>query len=262
MDPLAAFRKSREQSRVDLGTKVARNRFNSGVSAPDVITKAGYFQFQPTKKKDTLPPLQGTVQPLNPQEVTEFGNMGPKHTRSNKDGTLVVNAAEYSKLEQGYKQMKKDLGKLPAENKELTAENAKLLEENKVLRSEVVDLRDKFNKMKKKRGRKGVPNRKSEQNEDVKEAITEYVKGVLFRTVKFAQTGDQLTKACKLVWNGIKDKKKLELGDDALTEDDFCKIYEPFVATCLSLRRQYVQTQTQKAAEGTINLCGFVFDFA
>ena len=88
------------------------------------------------------------------------------------------------------------------------------------------------------------------------------MKGVLFRTVKFAQTGDQLTKACKLVWNGIKDKKKLELGDNALTEDDFCEIYEPFVATCLSLRRQYVQTQTQKAAEGTINLCGFVFDFA
>ena len=189
--------------------------------------------------------------------------MGGKSTRSNKEsGTLTVKTADYNKMEQENKQMKKDLGELPAKNQRLTHENGKLLDENKVLRSELATLREKLSRMSKRRGRKGVPNRKSEQNDDVKEAITDYVKGVLFRTVKFAQSGDQLTKACKLVWEGIKDKKKLEIGDDSLTEEDFCEIYESVVGTCLSLRRQYVQTQTQKAAEGTINLCEFVVDFA
>lgn len=200
--------------------------------------------------------MQGTVLPLNHQQGTEFDNImtGSRNTRSKKDATLTVNAADYHKMEQENKQLRKEAGTLPAEKKELTEENSKLVEENKNLRVEVAHLREQINKMKKKRGRKGVACRKSEQNEDVKEAINEYVKGVLFRTVKFAQSGDQLTKASKLVWKGIKDKKKLEIGENALTEDDFCEIYDSFVATCLSLRRQYVQTQTQKAAEGTINL--------
>lgn len=261
LDPLTQLRKNREQSRLTFGSRAVANRFNSGVSAADVITKAGYFLSQPTNT-GSPPPLQGTVRPLNLQQGTEFDNMAGKGTRSNKDSTLTVNAADYKKMEQEIKQLKKDVGKMPVENKQLKEANDKLVDENTNLRVKVADLLEQINKMRKKRGRKGVVNRKSEQNEDVKEAIDEYVKSVLFRTVKFAQSGDQLTNATKLVWKGIKEKKKLEIGEDPLTEMDFCEIYESHVATCLSLRRQYVQTQTQKAAEGTINLCWLIVNFA
>ena len=146
--------------------------------------------------------------------------------------------------------MRKDIGKLPQELTQLKENYGKVVDENKNLRVTVANLQEQINKMRKKRGRKGTVNRKSEQSEDVKDAIDEYVKGVLFRTVKFAQSheSDQLMNATKLVWHGIKDKKKLEVGDSPLTDDDFCEIYESHVGTALSLRRQYVQTQTQKAA--------------
>lgn len=179
--------------------------------------------------------------------------MGGSKTRGGKDTTLTVNANDYKKMESENKQLKKDIGKLPQELAQLKENYGKVADENKNLRVTVANLQEQLNKMRKKRGRKGAVNRKSEQSEDVKDAIDEYVKGVLFRTVKFAQSGNQLTSATKLVWHGIKDKKKLEVGDSPLTDEDFCEIYESHVGTALSLRRQYVQTQTQKAAEGTNN---------
>jgi len=93
------------------------------------------------------------------------------------------------------------------------------------------------------RGKKGKQSRKAEQKQDVKGAIKDYVKTILFRTIKFAGPGDELNLATKKVWAGIKDKKRLDKGPNKLAEKDFVEIYESAVSGALSDQRQYVQTR-------------------
>ena len=93
------------------------------------------------------------------------------------------------------------------------------------------------------KGKKGKQSRKVEQKQDVKAAVKDYVKTILFRTHKFAGPGDELNLATKKVWAGIKDKKRLDKGPNKLAEKDFVEIYESAVSGALSDQRQYVQTR-------------------
>lgn len=107
---------------------------------------------------------------------------------------------------------------------------------------------------KRKKGKKGN-DRKDEQKDDVKDAITTFVKDVLFRNVKFAKPGKTLTHACGLVWDGVKEKLKLEEGSSPLKSEDFAEIYDSHVLSCLSNARNYVATRSKIAADGKKNLC-------
>ena len=98
--------------------------------------------------------------------------------------------------------------------------------------------------------RKAKKNRKAEQKQDVKTAVRDFVKGNLFRTIKFAASGDELTSATKKVWAGIKGKNRLEKGPNKLTEEEFVEIYDSFVSAILSEQRQYVQTRTSQCVKG------------
>lgn len=115
----------------------------------------------------------------------------------------------------------------------------------------VQNLRKKVAELEKKRGKRKSTCRKDEQKDDVKEGIKNYVKDVLFRTVKFAQPGKELKSATLSVWNGIKSTMKLDEGAHPLTSSDFVEIYDSEVATQLSARRQYVQSRMQEACAGT-----------
>ena len=80
----------------------------------------------------------------------------------------------------------------------------------------------------------------------MKTAIKDFVKGNLFRTIKFAAPGDELTSATNKVWAGIKDKKRLDKGPNKLTQNDFVEICDSVVSGALSDQRQCVQTRTSQ----------------
>ena len=106
--------------------------------------------------------------------------------------------------------------------------------------------------LKAKRGGRRKNNRKEEQSTDVKAFIKEFVNDVVFRTVKFA--GDALPEVCTMIWDGIKDKNKLDEGPNALDLDEFTDIYDSWVLHCLSKRRQYCTVRAGTAAFGK-NMC-------
>ena len=95
------------------------------------------------------------------------------------------------------------------------------------------------------KGRK-TKSTKHEQAKDVTLAIDAYVKDTLSRTVKFAQPGNELNRATKMVFDGI--KVDLRLGDEEAPE--FVRIYASHVSTALSTRRQYAQSWGQASAKG------------
>ena len=114
----------------------------------------------------------------------------------------------------------------------------------------IKELKEKIELLESIRGKKGKKGRKEEQRKDICTSINDYVKFVVFRTTKFAAPGEELTLATQKVWEGIKDKKRLEKGQHKLTKDDFIEIYDSAVSAALSDQRQYVQTRTSNCTRG------------
>ena len=121
--------------------------------------------------------------------------------------------------------------------------------------TELEALEKEYEKLKKQKAKgrksKSSVSREDEANDDVKAAIKTFVRDVMFRTVKFAVPGDSLNAASTQVWNGIKDKLKLDKGPNAITLEDFAEIYGGSILKELSARRQYSQTRCKLAADGT-----------
>ena len=90
---------------------------------------------------------------------------------------------------------------------------------------------------------------KLEQMDDVKREITFQMKDT-FRSIKFAQAGQELVTATERVWKGVKARLKLDQPPHSLVSEEFLRIYAPVVQTELSLCRQYVQSRSQEAAHG------------
>ena len=88
-------------------------------------------------------------------------------------------------------------------------------------------------------------NRKGEIRDDLKPPIQRNVREALFRTRKFVSEGQPIMDATAVVYRNLKGKLKLDM-----SEEDFCAIYHPYVQSCLSDRRQYVQTRCEIAAKG------------
>ena len=140
-----------------------------------------------------------------------------------------------------------------------------MTKEKKVLEKDIKDkdalityLQTKVTNLEKKRKCK-AGSRKHEANTDVIAAIDTYVKGILFRTVKFAQVGRELQSVTKVAWDGIKGKKKLELGANPMTLTHFAEIYDSSILKSLSDRCQYIQTRCQDASKGTFWALLFTF---
>ena len=131
--------------------------------------------------------------------------------------------------------------------------NKKLGKEVTTLTEHVSDRDDIIAELKKgSKSRKSATtnNRKDEQKDDVVAEIFTFVKEVLFRNTKFARPGPELKRATKGVWEGIKEKLKLEEGADPLDLANFTEIYDSCVLSALSGRRQYTQTRCLEACKG------------
>jgi hypothetical protein len=127
----------------------------------------------------------------------------------------------------------------------VTENKNRLVTQNKVLRMEVVELQ---NQIKANRDKNGGKSTKDERSTDITKEISTFVKETLFRTIKFAQPGKEMTTATLRVWNGIKERLNLEEPPKSLDFGEFYRIYFPVVQTELSLARQYVQSRSQGAA--------------
>lgn len=85
---------------------------------------------------------------------------------------------------------------------------------------------------------------------DALEKLNSFVKGYLFRIMKFAR--DKQLKACtKEVYHAIQPQVWAdESSDNYVSEEEFVEIYEPHVSSALSNCRQYKQSMLFKAVEG------------
>ena len=181
-------------------------------------------------------PSTAQLPPLNQQIHTE--NMSPAPSK------LVQKPKSSRQLEMQITALKKD-GKSKDKRIEELNQQITTLTENGEEREERIE--ELLNAIRSKKGKKS---RKGEQKGDVKTSIKDFVKAILFRTIKFAAPGEELTLATKKVWAGIKDKKRLDKGPDKLTEKDFIEIYDSVVSAALSDQRQYVQTRTSACIKG------------
>lgn len=151
---------------------------------------------------------------------------------STKNGAVIYTNSDYKKI-------KSLLVKLSAAEKEWKKEKENLVDKTSELESLNRNLQAKIQEK-----RKYIStSRKGEQKEDVKTIIQVQVRTSLFRVRKFANDGPEAMAATGLVYDNIKDDLRL-----TVERDDFCEIYHPYVQTCLSDRRQYVQTRTGEAA--------------
>ena len=128
---------------------------------------------------------------------------------------------------------------------QVTDHKNRLVSQNKDCRLEVVELQ---NQIKANRDKNGGKSTKDERSTDITKEISTFVKDTLFRTIKFAQPGQEMTTATQGMWNGIKGRLKLEEPPKSLNFGEFNRIYHPVVQTELSLARQYVQSRSQDAA--------------
>lgn len=151
---------------------------------------------------------------------------------STKNGAVIYTNSDYKKI-------KSLLIKLSAAEKEWKKEKENLVDKTSELESLNRNLQAKIQEK-----RKYIStSRKGEQKDDVKTIIQVQVRTSLFRVRKFANDGPEAMAATGLVYDNIKDDLRL-----TVERDDFCEIYHPYVQTCLSDRRQYVQTRTGEAA--------------
>ena len=124
----------------------------------------------------------------------------------------------------------------------------KLDDDFKDLEAEFLELQQDYDDLKSRSAKKGTGRKKSEAKKDIIDAIHHHVREITFRTVKFAQPGNEITTVTKRVWHEIREKQNLTHPSTGLNEAKFVEIYGSVVQSELSLARQYVQTRGQTAA--------------
>ena len=224
------------------------------VLSPKTAEKTLQDNYRINYSEQPLPPLQAANSPTTStssasSDSDEEDQQDMSNTRRTAPMQLTQDGKSYVVPKKAYDSMAKNLE---------TAKQSivKLQQEKKTLQGLIKDKEKEIGefaaKLEKKRGKSKPGSRKDEQSDDVKESVRAFIKGVLFRTVKFAQPGRELKAATITVWNGIKDKLKLDEGPNPISQANFVEIYDSYVLTVLSDCRQYAQTRGEVAAKGAI----------
>ena len=231
LTPLQLANQRQQQARLSRGGFNQSEVVNSAIA--DYFPN-NTFQISPSPPEQTLPPLiQGTNYTEDTENVAPGSKAAPNKTKS----TTRQLDLQITALKKTAQEKEKLIG-------DLKKQVAKLTEEGDDREGRIAEL------LKSIRTKKGKQSRKAEQKQDVKTAIKDFVKNILFRTHKFAAPGDELNLATKKVWAGIKDKKRLEKGPNELTEKDFVEICDSVVSAALSDQRQCIQTRISATIKG------------
>lgn len=162
-------------------------------------------------------------------------------------GNISVNKGMYEELVRKSKeldQLKHDHANLEESYQAALTEKEKMDEDIQAKEETIKDLREKLQDaidVARENG-KGV---EAERATDVTDRVKEFVKTILFRTTKFANTEKALTRATRAAYEDA-----CEMEDLNLDEDNFIRIYSGVVSQELNYRRAYVQSQCKAACEG------------
>ncbi len=236
---LSALFNTQKQARVDIPS-------DSPAVNEDGTSKA------PSRKKKTPSAVTKKTgkDPIESSAVT-VSEDGKSVSMSKSHWKLKVNSANGLMIEKAQRDAtivthKEDLKQTQTALTQVTQHKNRLVTQNKVLRLELVEVQ---NQIKANRDKNGGKSTKDERSTDITKEISTFVKETLFRTIKFAQPGKEMTTTATLrVWNGIKERLNLEEPPKGLDFGEVYRIYFPVVQTELSLARQYVQSRSQDAA--------------
>ena len=242
---LSALFNTQKQARVDIPSDSPAVNEDGTSKAPSRKKKTGKDTTKAsavTKKTAKAPAKASAV------TVSEDGksvSMSKGHWKM-KVNSVIVLRRDKAERDATIVTHKEDLKQTQTALTLVTENKNRLVTQNKVLRMEVVELQ---NQIKANRDKNGGKSTKDERSTDITKEISTFVKETLFRTIKFAQPGKEMTTTATLrVWNGIKERLNLEEPPKGLDFGEFYRIYYPVVQTELSLARQYVQSRSQDAA--------------
>ena len=214
-------------------------------SGRPAVNEDGSLKAPPSKKKKSV----ATAAPGKKKAVTTSPDgKTVSMSKGHWTGKLqLVTTMKREKLECEAKiiTLKEDLMQNQKALTVVTEHKNRLVTQNRECRMEVAELQSQIKAIRAKNGGKST---KDERSSDITKEIGTFVKDNLFRTIKFAQPGQEMSTATQRVWNGIKGRLKLEEPPKSLNFDEFYRIYHPVVQTELSLARQYVQSRSQDAA--------------
>jgi len=171
-------------------------------------------------------------------------------------------------LKKENKKLGKDVTSLQATIQEKNTDNDEISKENKAFSDQNEDLKkdrehwknkyDNCMKALKDTGKAAG----FEQKEDTKDKINSWIKEIGFRNTKFAQMNTKLVSFTEDCYDALKNDYGWEEEATRFEKSEFVHIYKAHCTAQLSLRRQYNQTQLQKAAAGTHKNGSFVLIFA
>jgi predicted nucleic acid-binding Zn-ribbon protein len=158
-----------------------------------------------------------------------------RSTRSGGSTSVTVKA-----LQEKVKKGKQELLNMTSANRSLVATNNKLTKK----------LEEAYKELKK-QGK----STKAEQNEGILKAARQYLKDIVFRTVKLVSSKKpaEVESFMRKVYYGIKSELGLEdeKSDDSLDFEDFNRIYQSDLLSYFSTQRSNVQQACLKAVIGT-----------
>ena len=199
----------------------------------------------------------GSNPPPLTQKDTNMGGNTTRHTAK----MINVEKDKYKKLQEDckkYKHQAKSVTQIEQARDDALQQALDGEKRIQELLAENDELKKKLQRLAKGKSAKNAA--KILQATDVLQKIEVFARGLLFRTVKFAQTAKALTRATEMTWNGIKDELKLESPPKKLDFKKFDEIYSCAVTKCISKERQCLQSRGQGAAAGA-NLPYFCFVF-
>jgi len=214
-------------------------------SGKPAVNADGTLKAPTQKKKKTLPTAaHGKKKAVTTSPDGKTVSMSKGHWRTKLQEAAVLKREKHE-CEAKIITLKEDLMQNQKALTALTEHKNGLVTQNRDCRMELADLQSLIKAIRAKNGGKST---KDERSSDITKEIGTFVKDNLFRTIKFAQPGQEMSTATQRVWNGIKGRLKLEEPPKSLNFDEFYRIYHPVVQTELSLARQYVQSRSQDAA--------------
>ena len=209
-------------------------------------------QSPPTRE---LPPLQASVTPIQGfdsdllhQDQYEDDDSIDSNMAKLKKGEMIVKERDFKRMEDDLANCKDELAKSEEKSTKAQRDLAAVVEQKKALNMEIASLKTQVTTAK-----AGVSAKKAlemEQSKDICAFITQYMKDVVYRNTKFATKDKEKENLSRKIYDALQATFSHDNTVKDLSFPEFRRIYEPFILSDLSLRRQYSQSCMQNVCHG------------
>ena len=265
---LEVERKKRQLQGVSSRTNTAPILPDKAVAGPPPAAQKRKQQVSSSTSKKTTSKKKRQPAPVSEEagsdtEPNESSSSEDEQEETTIMSDLKVSKRTYEKLKSDLKELRKELSDQKKENNKLgkaTSGKDKSLKDAlaqvESLKNDKVGLEKALEEaetaLHKIMDGKKKKSMKPFWKQDVCLAIDPFVRDILTRTYKFANSTKVLRVLTKKVWDKIKDKLKLEEGSRPMKYAKFEEIYLSYVKDRINYHRHYVQSCTQAASKGTI----------